>query len=478
MIATMSKKTVKNWWGLEKGPLVAAYLEAKATKGRSVDVTVQMNGKSGPLIRVLDNDESVRILVNPAASLDQERDAALKTPLECRIRDAMGTLVSQLEKLEAGSVTVNFDLAMSHVDAAVLGLEVALYRFRRVIKSETPKFQLILKQKGRPLAAKNLTKACSLGHAVNVARHLTNLPPNWLNPVTYAEFAKSFLGGMKGVRVDVWDETKLAEENMNLHLSVGMGSAWPPRLVRIQYSGAKREPVALVGKGITFDSGGLDIKPAAGMRLMKKDMGGSAAVLASIYWAAVTRAKISIDGYLALAENSISSTAFRPSDIITGRNGQDVEIHNTDAEGRLVLADSLALAAMQITKPRAIVDVATLTGAIKVGLGSHIAGLFGNDRKLTASLNKAGQAAGDLNWPMPLFQRYRSMMSSNFADMINSPDGFGGAITAALFLEKFVDSKPWAHLDIYAWKDAPEGAWLESGGSGQGVLCLSEWLSR
>jgi leucyl aminopeptidase len=478
MIAAMSKKTVKNQWGLEKGPLLDRYLSASAT-GREADVTVHaQKAKGAPPLRVMDSDEGVRILVNPAASSDSEKDAALKTPIECRVRDAMGAVVANLEKLEVKMATVNFDLPASLMEAAVLGLELALYRYRRVLKGEAPKFKLVLKQKGRVLTAKAVAGPMNLGFAVNVARHLTNLPPNILNPVSYAEFAAGFLGGLKGVKVEVWDEKDLAKENMNLHLCVGMGSNRPPRMVRIQYSGkGKGKPVALVGKGVTFDSGGLDIKPAAGMRLMKKDMGGSAAVVGAVYWAAVSHSACPLDCYLALAENSISSSAFRPSDVITGRNGLDVEVHNTDAEGRLVLADSLALAVEQKVKPRAVVDLATLTGAIKVALGGSIAGLFANDRKIEAALQKAGQVTGELNWPMPLYQKYRSMFSSNYADMINSPDGFAGAITAALFLEKFTGDVPWAHLDIYSWKDSPEGAWLESGGSGQGVLSMTEWLS-
>lgn len=471
----MSKKTVKNFWGLEKGPQLERYL-ATATKGeRKAEVLVQTAKKAKSALRVMDSDDGIRINVNPAATEDQERDAALRTPLECRVRDAMGAVVSNLEKLEADDVTVNLDLPADLAGAAVTGLEIALYRFRRVVKGEAPKFKLTLKQKGKTLPVKAIASGMALGHAVNVARHLTNLPPNWLNPVSYADFAEDFLGRLKGVKVDVWDEKKLAAENMNLHLQVGIGSNMPPRLVRLRYTGAGKKPhIALVGKGITFDTGGLDIKPAAGMRLMKKDMGGSAAVLGAVVWAASVKAKVNVDAYLALAENSISSKAFRPSDVITGRNGIAVEIHNTDAEGRLVLADALVLAAEQ--KPKAMVDLATLTGAIKVALGGHLAGLFSNDKKLLAALNKAGQATGDLNWPMPLFQKYRSMFSSNFADMINSPDGFAGAVTAALFLEKFAGNTPWAHLDIYAWKDAADGAWTESGGSGQGVLAVTKWL--
>ncbi len=475
----MSKKTVKNCWGLEKGSLVERHIAYVPKGTKAVEIVVQTAKKAKNVARVYDTDEGARMIISPAAGEDPEKDAALKSPLECRVRDAMGALIMNLEKLEADVATVNFDLPSGLLDSAILGLEMALYRFRRVVKSEPPKFKLILKQKGKVLPSKALAAGVALGRAVNVARHLTNLPPNWLNPVSYAEFAEEFLSGLKGVKVEVWDEKKLAAEKMDLLLAVGLGSNVPPRLVRIRYAGGsgKKPPVALVGKGVTFDSGGLDIKPAAGMRLMKKDMGGSAAVLAAVFWAATTRAACGIDAYLSLAENSISSKAFRPSDVITGRNGVAVEIHNTDAEGRLVLADALDVAITQKQIPRAVVDVATLTGAIKVALGSQIAGLFSNDRKLTAGLNKAGQVTGDLNWPMPLYQKYRSTFTSNFADVINSPDGFAGAITAALFLEKFVGDLPWAHLDIYAWKDSAEGAWLEAGGSGQGVLCLSEWLT-
>jgi leucyl aminopeptidase len=155
-----------------------------------------------------------------------------------------------------------------------------------------------------------------------------------------------------------------------------------------------------------------------------------------------------------------------------------VEIHNTDAEGRLVLADALDVAVTAREKPRLVIDVATLTGAIKVALGSQLAGLFSNQPKLSSDLHRAGQAAGDPNWPMPLVQKYRGAMNSNFADMVNAVDGFGGAITAALFLEKFVRDVPWAHLDVYAWKDSSEGAWLESGGSGQPVQALAEFLTH
>lgn len=423
-------------------------------------------------------DAGVEIVLAPLSVADSESDLRLKMPAVGRVRDSVGGVLAILEKLEVQSVEFEFDLDPRLLEAAILGLEIGLYRFKRTFKSEPLKLRISLKNKGKTVASATLESATAQGIAINLARHLTNLPPNLLNPVSYATAMAEAFEAVPHVKVEVWDELRLAKEKMHLHLAVGIGSATPPRLVVIRYRppGAKKAPVALVGKGVTFDSGGLDIKPATGMRLMKKDMGGSAAVAGVLFWAARAKLKTDLDVYLPLAENAIGGRAFRPSDVLIARNGSSVEIHNTDAEGRLVLADALDVAVTQSEKPRCVVDVATLTGAIKVALGSSIAGLFANDARLAQALSKAGVESGDLTWTMPLYQKYRSQLSSGFADMINSPDGFGGAITAALFLEKFAGGTPWAHLDIYAWKDSSEGAWLEAGGSGQSVLGLCTWL--
>lgn len=329
-----------------------------------------------------------------------------------------------------------------------------------------------------------LARARALGTATNFARHLVNLPPNVANPVTLAKAATEIFAGRPGVKVEVWDEKRLASENMNLHLGVGAGSPTPPRMVHIKYrpTGAKKtaRPVALVGKGVTFDTGGVDIKPSAGMRLMKKDMGGSAAVFALAWWASETRYAQPLDFYLALAENSVDGASFRPSDVLVSRNGKSVEIHNTDAEGRLVLADVLDVAVTKTgaDEPELVIDLATLTGAIKVALGAEIAGLFSNDDRLSAALEKAGTDAGELSWRMPMLSRYTATFASPFADMVNAVDGFGGAITAALFLERFVRNKPWAHLDIYGWNDKATGALGFAGGNGQGVQTIVSFLEN
>ncbi len=486
----------KKFWGFSRESILSRHLGLKA-EGRSAEVLVHMGkkavvpkewrehfhdatGSATALVRVVDLADHPRILISPAAPSDVENDPRLKAKPTTRVRDAMGPLISQLERMDIQSAVIQLELSPAELLAAVTGLEIALYRYKRALNEEVPKFKLIITNKGKPVTAKQVESLAVSGQSVNLARHLTNLPPNELNPVSYADFVRDFLDGQKGLKVDIWDEKRIKKENMGLHFAVGQGSSYPPRLVHIRYRPARSKgaPIAVVGKGITFDTGGLDIKPATGMRLMKKDMGGAAAVLGLAYWASQSGHSKPVDFYLALAENAVSSESFRPSDVLTARNGMTVEIHNTDAEGRLVLADALDVAITNRETPRAVIDVATLTGAIKVALGAGLTGLFANDPKLCNQIVSASHEAGDLVWPMPLFQKYRSLTSSNFADMVNAVDGFGGAVTAALFLEKFVKDVPWAHLDIYAWKDNAEGCWLESGGSGQAVLGLAAFLNQ
>ena len=495
----MAAKTQKNQWGFRQDSLLGRHLNAKAEgSAKTASVIVQM-GKAAKVpkdwqkyfkdtekslksvIRVAESEEGTHVLISPLAAEDGERDPLLKASLGSRIRDAVGGSLAVLERLEIQTAEFSFLCTAEQLTEALLGLELGLYRFKRIFNEEKPKISLQLRQNGKPVADKTIDLATQLGRAINLARHLTNLPPNHLNPVSYADFIQSLFAGLKWVTVEVWDEKRLEKEKMGLHLAVGQGASTPPRFVYIRYrppGSGKRAPVALVGKGITFDTGGLDIKPSSGMRLMKKDMGGSAAIAGVAYFAALSQIKHPLDCYLALAENSLSGNAFRPSDVIRARSGHSVEIHNTDAEGRLVLADALDVAVTQPEKPRLVIDVATLTGAIKVALGSQVSGLFSNDTKLASSLSSACQKAGDYTWLMPLIQKYRSSMNSPFADFVNAVDGFGGAVTAALFLETFVRDVPWAHFDIYAWKDSADGAWLESGGNGQMVAGLSQWLKH
>lgn len=403
-----------------------------------------------------------------------KNEKSLEASPAIKMRDLCGSLFVELEAFKVTDVEVEWSKKSPELESAfMLGMELAAYRFTRAGEIKAPQFNL----KTKSILGE------TLGQATNLARHLVNLPSNQLHPQSYAQAIQALFSNQAGVKVDVWDEKKLKAENMNLLLAVGGAAEFGPRLVHIRYrpkTSKEKQPWAFVGKGITFDSGGLDIKPPSAMRWMKKDMGGSAAVVGFAWWVIQSKINQAMDFYLPLAENAVAAKSFRPGDVITSRSGLDIEIHNTDAEGRLVMADALDVAVNQSGKDKAslVIDVATLTGAIKVGLGAQLAGLFSNDEKLRDELFQASSQAGDWSWPMPLFQDYRQSMSSPIASMTNAVDGFGGAITAGLFLESFVDQRPWAHIDIYAWKDGASGAYLEPGGNGQGVQLLAQWTKK
>lgn len=411
---------------------------------------------------------------------DQGHEGLLNDSIYSWTRDTVGGLLPAFKAQHLKAVHIDFhSTTYDHEVGALVGLEIASYNFKQVFTQKFEKLPQVYVTKAH--GDLPVDEALHIASSVNLTRHFVNLPPNEVNPTTFSKWVRENLKFPKSVKVSVWDQARLKRENMNLHLAVGQGSSTPPCLVHIRYrptKKTKRAPIAFVGKGITFDTGGLDIKPSSGMRLMKKDMGGAAAVVGLAHWAAVSQYPAPLDFYLALAENSVDGHSFRPSDVVEARSGMSVEIDNTDAEGRLVLADALDVAVTQpkADMPEMVIDIATLTGAIKVGLGSEIAGLFANDDSLAMSLTRAGQNAGELNWRMPLYEKYWSSMSSHFADCKNSGDGFGGAITAALFLQKFVRGTKWAHLDIYAWSDKGHGALLTTGASGQPVQCLIKFL--
>jgi leucyl aminopeptidase len=418
--------------------------------------------------------------------------SSLEKSTVAKVRDLAGSIVPSAagQKLEALNVEMH-GLTLAEERAVATGMEMASYSYQEN-RPVAPKARRSLPDVRFKVASAEFAKfdreaGIELGFAVNVARHFTNIPGGDLNPRSYAEAVQKIFAKIPTVSVEVWDGEKLEAEKMGLLLAVGRAAAEGPRFVQIRYrpkieKGAKAlSPLALVGKGITFDSGGLDIKPSSGMRWMKKDMGGSAAVVGLMLWAARTGLPMPMDGYLSLAENAVGAGAFRPGDVVIARNGKAVEISNTDAEGRLVLADALDFAVDKddSEKPRMVINLATLTGAIKVALGADVAGLFSNNDDLADALFEAGLNVGDPMWRMPLVQAYRSQLKSTFGDFSNcSEGGFGGAITAALFLQSFVRDVPWAHLDIYAWKDGASGACCEAGGSGQGVLALAEALRK
>ncbi len=403
------------------------------------------------------------------------------SPFE-KSRDLAGLFVQMFKDFELSSLLVTFDQAMTEEKLGFLvGLEIGFYKFLRIKKknlknAERPRLLI------RGLSKEVLQEALTIGVSVNLTRHLVNTPANELTTLSYVEAIQKIFSGRKCVKVHTLDEKTLKKEKMGLLLGVGQAAGeHPPRLVHIQYrpvTGAKKKdhpPIAFVGKGITYDTGGLDIKTPEFMRNMKKDMAGSAALIGVAHWMVNTAYPLNCDFYLALAENSIDNAAMRPGDILVSRSGLTVEVHNTDAEGRLVLADAINYAVTKSgeDRPVAIIDIATLTAAMRIALGADLAGICSNHEGLASAALKAGHEQGDLCWRLPLFPGYDSQLKSYVADLTNAPTGRnGGAITAALFLQRFVQGLPWLHFDIYGWADRPFGTIGEIGASGQGVQCL------
>jgi len=364
--------------------------------------------------------------------------------------------------------------------AAVEGTALATYRFTR-FKSDPKPASLssvtIVGRGGKRLATA-AERGVAVAEAVALARDLVNTPPGDLPPAALAKAAVD-VGERTGLTVEVIDEKQARKLGLGGISGVGQGSDNPPRLVKLSYVPAKpaRHTLALVGKGITFDSGGLSIKTADGMMTMKNDMGGAAAVLAAMSVLPALAPAIRVHGYLCAAENMPSGKAIRPGDVLRISNGTTVEVLNTDAEGRLVLADGLSMAVRDGAD--AIVDLATLTGACLVALGDKIAGLMSNHEGWGAQVREAAARAGESLWPLPLPKEYRKLLDSDVADIKNVSGGRNaGALVAGLFLEEFVDGTPWVHLDIAGpVMTGEDTGYTPKGATGFGVRTLVELIT-
>jgi leucyl aminopeptidase len=322
----------------------------------------------------------------------------------------------------------------------------------------------------------NITRRAEIiGSAINLARDLANTPPAEKSPGELASRARE-VAAAAGLGVDVWDLERIEQERFGGLLGVAAGTAEPPAFVTLNYRHGGRLPtLALVGKGVTFDSGGLSLKPSASMEDMKSDMTGAAVVLATMVAIAKLGLPVNVSGYLALTENMTGGRAMKLGDVLTIRNGKTVEVLNTDAEGRLILADALSYAVEQ--QPARILDLATLTGACVVALGQKLAGLFSNDDPFAADLESACRRTGERVWRMPLVDEYDDLLKSTVADMKNIGGKWGGAITAAKFLQRFVGKTPWIHLDIAgpSWADS-DSSTRDAGGTGCFVRTLIDLI--
>ena len=363
-----------------------------------------------------------------------------------------------------------------------LGMLLRAYRFDKYRTKkddadngeEPAKVKVTIVTAAATAARKAFADAEAVAGGVTLARDLVNEPANMLGPVEFAARARELEA--LGVKVEVLTEKEMKKLGMGALLGVAQGSVRPPRLVVMQWNGGKPKdkPVAFVGKGVVFDSGGISIKPAAGMEDMKGDMGGAAAVTGLMHVLAARKAKVNALGIIGCVENMVDGNAQRPGDIVTSMSGQTIEVLNTDAEGRLVLADALWYANDRF-QPKFMVNLATLTGAIMVALGQQHAGLFSNNDELAERLTAAGITTAEKLWRMPLGAEYDKMIDSKNADMKNIGGRYGGAITAAQFLQRFVKDTPWAHLDIAGTAmGSPASEINQSWGSGFGVRLLDQ----
>ncbi|MGD8149800.1 leucyl aminopeptidase [Ornithinimicrobium sp. Y1694] len=484
----------------EAGRIEAAALVVAATKtdgtvaladghGLPEEAATHLNEALGALGAEAGAEETVRLtgvpgVAAPLVVVVGMPKAGPATRVE-RLRRAAGVAARAL----AGRSSAVFALGQSGVDeasAVAEGAALGAYTFREhhgVGKAEAKAGlgEAVVTGVGADEADDATASALAVIDAVRYARDLVNSPPNQLYPETFAGSVETRAAGVP-VEVEVWDVERLEQEGCGGILGVGQGSGRPPRLVTLRYTpeGASRH-LALVGKGITFDSGGLCIKPGAAMITMKMDMAGAAACAAGVLAIAQLGLPVQVTAYLCLAENMTGDLAQRPGDIVTMRGGRTVEIINTDAEGRLVMADGLALASEQ--QPDAIVDVATLTGACIIALGERTIGVMGNDDELRDTITRLGNEVGDTAWALPMPEEIRPTLDTPVADLKHTGERSAGAMVAATFLQEFIGKKgegedaadiPWTHIDIAgpAFNEKAPWGYHPKGGTGAAVRTL------
>ncbi len=413
---------------------------------RRVLINEAFRGEPGKLLVVPVADKTVRFAV--IAGLGPEEKITAE-----RVRDAAFSAARAAASRGCGEISLTMPKAgdACRSRAAAEGCALASYRFVKYLtRDEKDRFAAVEKVTVVDGCAAALEEGRILGESQCWTRDLANEPGCAVTPETLAEKARE-LAGELGLKCEIWDEERIRSEKMGAFLAVAGGSANPPRFIHLTYEPRDAKGhIAFVGKGLTFDSGGLDIKPAEFMLTMKGDKSGACAVLGAIRAAALLRVGWKVSAIIAAAENMPGGSAYRPDDIVRARNGKTIEVNNTDAEGRLTLADALCYASE--LKPDMIVDIATLTGACAVALGPTTAGLFTNNDEFGDKVLKAAAESGERFWKLPMNDpNLRELIKSPFADLVNSAGRYGGAITAAMFLEAFVGCGiPWAHLDIAA----------------------------
>ena len=402
-----------------------------------------------------------------------------------RIRGITGDFSRALRKLNCHKIATilhgtgigGIDLEAS-AEAIAEGALLGLYGFTKYKKPEYEDIEEILlavREKGKvPILETAIGKGKLVAEATNLARDMVNEPANYMTPGQMAEAAKE-IAGKYNLEFKVFDREDMETMGMGALLGVAKGSNQPPKLITLSYKGDKRaeKAVGFLGKGITFDSGGISIKPSEGMNEMKDDMAGAATVMTAVVAIAQLKPKINVTAVVPATENLPSGTALKPGDILKAMNGKTIEVVNTDAEGRLILADALSYAQKLGLSP--LIDLATLTGACRIALGTLYSGVFSNDQDLADKVLKAAKRTGEKMWQMPISEEYKEQIKSEIADVKNIGNRYGGAITAALFLAEFAADTPWVHIDIAGTASSTkESGYIVKGATGVGVRTLVE----
>ena len=473
---------------IKAGAIIVNYFEGKkrlegdtATVDKALDGAISQLIKQGDikgklneitLVHSMGKLPAARVVITGLGkkqelTIDKVRGAVAET---CRWLRQRG--VDSIASIAQGAGINGISLEGS-AQAVTEGALLGLYTFRRHKTrkenelGEIKQLMIAGNEKAKPLLDQGINNGKILAEAANWARDMVNEPANYMTPSQMAEAAR-LLAKTSGLTVEVLEREQMAELGMGALLGVAQGSQQPPKFIILNYKGSDSDEidVALVGKGITFDSGGISIKPSERMAEMKGDMAGGASVMAALSATARLKAKINVTAIVPATENLPSGSALKPGDILTAMNGKTIEVVNTDAEGRLILADALSYA--QRLGAKSIIDVATLTGACKVALGTVCSGAFSNNQELVDKVIAAGNKSGELIWQLPMYNEYKEQLKSDVADIKNIGGRYGGgAITAAKFLAEFIDDTPWVHLDIAGTSESDkEHGYLVKGATG------------
>ncbi len=450
--------------------LVINKFENEKTSSELVNTYVvekdKFEGKFGQtyLIHTLGKEEADKILVVGFGKREEFDDN--------KMREAVSKAIKKLNQIKAKNAIFDFDVNCDYGKSAAIGAMIADYAYDKYKSEKVHHLDEISFTK---FSQEEIDKGVIFGEAMKFTRDLANTPAQIATPAKLAEIAKSF----NGIETKIYEKEEIEKMGMGAYLAVGQGSVNTPRFIHMKYTGMNpKKRIAIIGKGICFDSGGLDIKPASSMLTMKDDMSGAACVLGVMQALVKLKPEIEVHGIIAACENMPSGSSYKPGDILTAKNGKTIEVDNTDAEGRLTLADALCYACeLDVDE---VIDIATLTGACMVALGTVASGIMGNNEQLIKDLIKTAESSGEKYWQMPMFKEYFNSMKSDIADMKNTGSRYGGASAAGLFLQNFVtDNVKWAHIDIAgtAYLEKPQNEFI-AGATGAGVRTLLNYVTK